>query len=60
MLSPMLCLFHVHNTLSGVVILPQITDRKRKPLGGRATGQGHTTSKDRADQNPLLSSAPGL
>lgn len=59
MLRPMLCLSRSQHPL-GVVTLPQITDQKTKPLGGQATGQKHTVGKDRADQNPLLSTAPAL
>lgn len=60
MLRPMLCLSTSQHPL-GVVTLPQITDQKTKPLGGQATtGQGHTVGKERADQNPLLSTEPAL
>lgn len=48
--------FITFTTPLGVVILPQITDQKTKPLGGQATGQGHTAGKD----NQLLSTAPAL
>lgn len=48
--------FITFTTPLGVVILPQITDQKTKPLGGQATGQGHTAGKD----NRLLSTGPAL
>lgn len=55
MLHPTLCLSRSRHPWE-LVILPQITDQKTKPLGGQATGQGHTASKD----NRLLSTGPAL